>query len=93
MTCDFCIAIRCLLSVYPLFAMIWESVNRKTKTLRTVGDKWSYLSEMKFGQLVQPFCVTLDNEGNSPGRSFSYKEDVEEYMKFLNEGLENHRKK
>ena len=78
---------------HPLPKQQEVSYNGKTKTLRTIGDKWSYLSEMKFGQLVQPFYVTLDNEGNPLGRSFSYKEDVEEYMKFLNEGLENYRNK
>ena len=61
--------------------------NGRKRTLRTVGDKWSYLEEVKFGHQTQPLYVTVDNEGNPLSRSFSYKEDVEDYLKFLNEGL------
>lgn len=57
------------------------------KTLRTIGDKWSYLQQSKFGALVQPFYVPVDAKGNVLGRSFSYKEDVGEYIKFLEQGL------
>ena len=61
-------------------------------TLRTVGDKWSYLQRYKFGYNAQPFYVTLDHEGRPLGRSFVYKEDIPDYMDFLNQGLENFRK-
>ena len=46
---------------------------------------------MKFGYLTQPLYVLVDNEGNPLTRSFSYKEDVEDYLKFLNEGKKNYR--
>lgn len=87
-----------LISLYvddkrPLDKPVEVTYNGKTRTLRTIGDKWSYLEEMKFGQLTQPLYVTLDNEGNPLGKSFSYKEDVPAYMDFLNEGLDNYRKK
>ena len=62
------------------------------RILRTVGDKWSYLEETKFGFLSQPFYVTLDNEGNPLSGSFVYKEDIPGYLEFLNKGLENYRK-
>ena len=38
--------------------------NGKERTLRTVGDKWSYLQRSKFGANAQPFYVLIDNEGN-----------------------------
>jgi thiol:disulfide interchange protein DsbD len=66
--------------------------NGQTRTLRTVGDKWSYLQRYKFGTNAQPFYVTVDNEGNPLGKSFVYKEDVAGYMEFLNQGLQNYRK-
>lgn len=47
-----------------------------TRTLRTVGDKWSYLEQTKFGYLAQPFHVTVDNEGKPLSGSFVYKEDI-----------------
>lgn len=62
------------------------------KTLRTVGDKWAYLEQTKFGALTQPFYVPVDNDGNPLNGSFSYKEDVPEFLEFLNKGLENYRK-
>lgn len=58
------------------------------KTLRTIGDKWSYLQQSKFGALVQPFYVPVDAQGNVLGGSFSYKEDVGEYVEFLKKGIE-----
>ena len=62
------------------------------KTLRTIGDKWAYLEQTKFGALTQPFYVLVDNDGNPLNGSFSYKEDVPEFLEFLNKGLENYRK-
>ena len=63
-----------------------------TRTLRTVGDKWSYLEQTKFGYLAQPFHVTVDNEGKPLSGSFVYKEDIPGYIKFLDKGLENYKK-
>lgn len=63
-----------------------------SRTLRTVGDKWSYLQRYKFGFNAQPFYVTLDHDGKPLSRSFVYKEDVADYMDFLNTGIENFRK-
>lgn len=60
-----------------------------TKTLRTVGAKWSYLQSHKFGTNAQPYYVLLDNEGQllMPGRG--YNEDVAAYVDFLQEGMKN----
>lgn len=60
-----------------------------TKTLRTVGAKWSYLQSHKFGTNAQPYYVLLDNEGQllMPGRG--YNEDVAAYVDFLQEGVKN----
>jgi thiol:disulfide interchange protein DsbD len=66
--------------------------NGQTRTLRTVGDKWSYLQAHKFGANAQPFYVTVDNEGNPLSGSFTYKEDIPGYLEFLNKGLEAYRK-
>lgn len=58
-----------------------------THTLRTIGDKWSYLQTYKFGANAQPFYVTLDNNGNALSGPFTYKEDVQAYLDFLDKGL------
>ena len=62
-----------------------------SRILRTIGDKWSYLQQTKFGYLAQPFYVPLDNAGKPLNGSFSFKEDVPAYLEFLDKGLENYR--
>ena len=61
-----------------------------TKTLRTVGAKWSYLQSHKFGANAQPFYVMLDNDGKPLAGSRAYDEDIAEYLEFLNTGLKNY---
>ena len=67
-------------------------VNGRKRTLRTIGDKWSYLQSHKFGANAQPFYVALDNDGQPLTGSYGYKEDVPAYLEFLNNGLEAYKK-
>ena len=67
--------------------------NGVERTLRTVGDKWSYLQRVKFGANAQPFYVLIDNEGNPLNKSYSYNEDIPAYVEFLKKGLENYKRK
>ena len=62
-------------------------------TLRTVGDRWSYLQRSKFGANAQPFYVLLDNEGHPLTGSYSYNEDVQAYRRFLEGGLNSYKAK
>ena len=54
-----------------------------TRTLRTIGAKWSELQRSRFGTNAQPYYVILDSEGKqlAPGRG--YDEDVAAFVKFL----------
>jgi thiol:disulfide interchange protein DsbD len=64
-----------------------------TKTLRTVGAKWSYLQSMKFGANAQPFYVIIDPVTGRPlTGSRAYNEDIQKYLGFLKEGLDKYRK-
>ena len=56
-----------------------------------MGDKWSYLQRTKFGANAQPFYVLVDNEGRPLNHSYSYDEDVQKYVQFLETGLENYK--
>lgn len=87
-----------LISLYvdekaPLPEHIKVEENGQTTTLRTVGDKWSYLQRSKFGANAQPFYVLVDNEGNPLNASYSYDEDVDKFVDFLKTGLKNYAKK
>lgn len=76
----------------PLPEKIKVKENGQERTLRTVGDKWSYLQREKFGANAQPFYVLLDNEGKPLNKSYSYDEDVSKYIDFLQTGLKNYKK-
>ncbi|WP_085535114.1 protein-disulfide reductase DsbD family protein [Massilibacteroides vaginae] len=65
----------------------------KTRKLKTIGDKWSYLQRSKFGANAQPFYVLLDADGKPLTSSYAYDEDVDKYIKFLQEGLINFKNK
>ena len=68
--------------------------NGETKTLRTVGAKWSYLQSHKFGANAQPFYVLLDPQTGRPlSGSRAYNEDIPAYLEFLNQGLSNFKNK
>ena len=64
----------------------------QTKTLRTVGAKWSYLQSHKFGANAQPFYVMLDADGKPLQGSRAYDEDIQGYIDFLNQGIKNYKK-
>ena len=76
----------------PLPQAMTVQENGQTRTLRTVGDKWSYLQRSKFGANAQPFYVPVNNEGRPLVGSYAYKEDVKAYLSFLQRGLEAYRK-
>lgn len=67
--------------------------NGTERTLRTVGDKWSYLQRVKFGANAQPFYVLLDNQGKPLNKSYAYNKDILKYIDFLQTGLENYKKR
>ena len=75
----------------PLPAPIQVMENGTERTLRTVGDKWSYLQRVKFGANAQPFYVLIDNDGHPLNKSYSYDEDIAKYVDFLETGLYNYK--
>ena len=86
-----------LISLYvddktALPAPIEVEENGKITTLRTVGDRWSYLQRNKFGANAQPFYIALDGEGQPLGPSRSYNENISEYVDFLNNGIKAYQK-
>ncbi len=76
----------------PLPSPVKIVENGTERTLRTVGDKWSYLQRVKFGANAQPFYVLIDKEGKPLNKSYSYDEDIPKYIEFLQTGLENYKK-
>ena len=66
----------------------------RTRTLKTIGDKWSYLQRYKFQSNSQPYYVMLDHDGDSLGEYFfAYEENVPLYLEFMNYGLKKFKEK
>jgi thiol:disulfide interchange protein DsbD len=64
-----------------------------SKTLRTVGAKWSYLQSYKFGANAQPFYVLLDPQTGKPlSGSRAYDEDIDKFLDFLDKGINSYKK-
>ena len=68
------------------------TVGGMERKLRTVGDKWSYLQQHKFGANAQPFYVLVDHNGKPLNQSYSYDENVDKFVQFLDKGKENFKK-
>lgn len=58
------------------------------KRINTVGRKWSDLQQSRFGVNAQPYYVITDTDGNQLVPAQAYNEDIENYVDFLNRGLE-----
>ena len=71
----------------PLPEPIVVTENGQERKLRTVGDRWSYLQRYKFGANAQPFYVLLGPDGKPLAPSYSFNEDVNAYIEWLNSGL------
>ena len=61
--------------------------NGDHRTLKTVGERWSYFQRTKFGSNAQPFYVMLDNTGHPLAASYGFDEDVNKYITWLRGGL------
>ncbi len=69
-----------------------EKDGKVVKKLRTVGDKWSYLQEVKFNANSQPYYVVLNSKGELMSGPFVYKEDINGFLDFLKRGKEKYEK-
>jgi thiol:disulfide interchange protein len=81
-----------LISLYvddrtPLTRKLTVTENNKTTTLRTVGDKWSYLQRKRFGANAQPFYVLCSPEGGPMQPSYGFDTDPQHFVTFLKKAL------
>jgi thiol:disulfide interchange protein len=71
-----------------------QSTTPEGRTIKTIGNKWSYLQTSKFQANSQPFYVLLDPETEQPlvaPQGADY--DPGAYVKFLDAGLAAYHKK
>lgn len=77
-----------LISLYvddktPLAQPYEVTENGRSTRIETVGDKWSYLQRYKFGANAQPFYVMLNNQGIPLNRAYSFDENPEHFLQWL----------
>lgn len=61
---------------------------KKKKKIKTIGDKWSTLEALTFGNNTQPLYVLLSPDTVLLGNPVGYTPDIDEYVEYLNCGLE-----
>ncbi|MCB0515028.1 MAG: protein-disulfide reductase DsbD family protein [Chitinophagales bacterium] len=66
-------------------------LNGQSKKVRTVGNKWSYLQTKCFNINSQPYYVLMNVEGKLLAVPRGYTPNVDEYARFLEEGLQNYK--
>ena len=58
--------------------------NGKTVTLKTIGDKWSFVQRTEYQSNAQPYYMQLDADGNRiVETSYAYDEDIEKFLNWL----------
>lgn len=65
----------------------------KKRTLRTIGDKWSFLQRTKFGASSQPFYIPVDHNGIPLSASYKRDLNVQRYIDFLQSGLKEYKER
>ena len=75
--------------------IIKKNRNGETVILETVGELWGFLESEKFGIMAQPYHIIIDHNGKPLSQAMDYNngKNVDNYIKFLETGLENYNKK
>lgn len=64
-----------------------------TTDIETVGEQWSYLQRHKFDISSQPYYVLLDNDGLPLAPARVYDENIDAFVVWLEQGLDNYKNK
>jgi thiol:disulfide interchange protein len=65
----------------------------KQREITDIGDKFKYMEEKLYGQSTQPLYVLLDADEKPLNTVRGYNPSIEEYVKWMDEGIENFKSK
>ena len=71
----------------PVEEQYISSINGKKVT--TIGKKWSEFQINKYKANAQPYYVLLDHNGNNLNEYSAYNPDIDAYLSWLQEGIDN----
>ncbi len=71
----------------PIEDQYTSSINGKK--VSTIGKKWSEFQIEKYKANAQPYYVLLDHNGDNLNEYSAYNPDIDDYLAWLNEGIEN----
>ncbi len=63
-------------------------IGTKTKMLKTVGNKWSYLQATKYNTNSQPYYIIMDHDENTMNGFAAYDPDVPKFRSWLQGGID-----
>ena len=72
----------------PKDEQIEVQVGDKTKKLRTVGNKWSYMQAERYKTNSQPYYVIIDHDENTMNGSVAYDPNIPKFISWLEEGID-----
>ncbi len=58
------------------------------RRMRTVGNKWSDFQASQYGVNAQPYYVLLDHNEKTLAPAYSYNTSIEQFIRFLDRGIE-----
>lgn len=62
------------------------------KNIRSIGNKWSEFQIKKYQANAQPYYVLLNHNGENLNAHSAYNPDINDYLAWLKEGINNFRK-
>lgn len=77
----------------PANEQVDVEIGGMTKTIRTIGNKWSAYQTVNYMSNSQPYYVVVDAGGNQLIPARAYDLSIPGYIQFLNDGREAFRKK
>ena len=59
------------------------------KNIRSIGNKWSEFQIKKYQANAQPYYVLLNHNGNNLNEHTAYNPNINDYLTWLKEGINN----
>jgi thiol:disulfide interchange protein DsbD len=71
----------------PAEEQVEVTIGNKTKTLKTIGNKWSYFQASRYGSNSQPQYILMDHDEQNLVEITAYNPDIAAYSDWLDRGV------